>query len=55
MSSELPRWIGLFAAIGGAVAAVSTALRADKDALGNFLAANALTKLRHEARALGPE
>lgn len=47
-----PAWVGLFAAIGGVVGAACAALGADKDVHAHRVAANALTKHRHEARAL---
>ena len=48
----LPAWLGVLAAIGGVTGAISAALGADKDVHTHRVAANALTKLRHEARAL---
>ena len=48
----LPAWLGVFSAVGGVIGAVSAALGADKDVHSHRVAANALTKLRHEARAL---
>ena len=48
----LPAWLGVFAAIGGIIGAVSAALGADKDVHVHRVAANVLTKIRHESRSL---
>lgn len=52
VAAGLPSWLGIFPAVGGVVGAVATALGADKNVHTHFVAANALTRLRHEARAL---
>jgi len=52
VAAGLPAWLGVFSAAGGIVGAVTAALGADKDVHVHRVAANALTKLRHEARAL---
>ena len=52
VAAGLPTWLGIFSAVGGVVGAVAAALGADQDVHSHLVAANALTKLRHEARAL---
>ena len=52
VAAGLPAWIGMFSAVGGSVGAVAAALGADRDVHSHRVAANALTRLRHEARAL---
>jgi len=47
-----PPWLGMVSAVAGVVGAVSAALGADEDVHAHRVAANVLTKLRHEARAL---
>jgi len=49
--SHLP-WLGIVGAVTGAVGAVSAALGADTDTHAHRVAANALTRLRHESRSL---
>ncbi|MCL4516329.1 MAG: SLATT domain-containing protein [Firmicutes bacterium] len=51
-SLGLPGWIGAFAAISGVVTALAAALGVDQKAMLNKQAANLMTALRHEARAL---
>ena len=48
----MPKWLGALPALGGAMGAVFSAVGIDKDVHTHLVAANALTKLRHEARAL---
>jgi gas vesicle protein len=52
VAAGLPSWLGILPTMGGVVGAVATALGADKNVHTHFVAANVLTKLRHEARAL---
>ena len=52
VAAGLPAWLGVFSAVGGVVGAVTAALGANKDVHTHIVAANVLTKMRHEARAL---
>lgn len=52
VAAGLPAWIGIVSAVAGAVGAVAGALGADEDVHSHRVAANVLTRLRHEARAL---
>ena len=52
VAAGLPDWLGIVGAVCGVVGASCAALGADKEVHGHRVAANALTKLRHEARAL---
>lgn len=52
VTAGLPSWLGVLSAVCGVVGAVTTALGANNDVLAHVVAANALTKLRHEARSL---
>ncbi len=48
----LPAWIGSFAAVSGLITGLSSVFGIDRKANSHKQAANALTALRHEARAL---
>lgn len=48
----LPKWLGVLPALGGVVGAVISAVGVDRNVHAHLIAANALTKLRHEARSL---
>lgn len=47
-----PPWIGGFAALSGSVSGVASLLGVDREALDHKYAANLMTSLRHDARAL---
>jgi hypothetical protein len=52
VAGGLPKWLGALPALGGVVGAVISAIGVDRNVHAHLIAANALTKLRHEARAL---